>query len=392
MGSNEYILDLETEIAIWQSSRASDDSIKFDVGCHGRIEIIQMKGLAWSVEARRMPNCKDYIFNIIDVNPPESLLHLQAKLDLLLVALQRYVRSMLRVEELLDKLYACSCFLSRAENEKRWWTLVDAEIMGVACETAREATQEAAKAAAAILVELMQPLPFSPRAQDIIREEVCWATSFSGTEETWNIGVAQAAINGGNVLQWCKVRVLETESTFPSFELEVAVEDLLQGNDVVCKIGLVNSSALKVNVRLGEKISVVCSQEGVEPETSVGLRSLLPHMIRNYIETVPEGEDGAENVVERVLERVVGYLAFVPRVCEVCESHRIYEEDSWSSMRICSNICKARKYVCGASLPKLTWPTDHSHGLGRGEGNVRINPLSNTEAAREGLSTLILRD
>ena len=139
MGSNEYILDLETEIAIWQSSKASDDSIKFDVGC-GRIKIIQMKGLAWSVEARCMPNCKDYTFNIVDVNPHRSLLHFKDKLDLLLAALQRYVRSMFKVEELLVKLYACSCLLSRAENEKWWWILVDAEIMAVACETARKAT------------------------------------------------------------------------------------------------------------------------------------------------------------------------------------------------------------------------------------------------------------
>ncbi|GLJ46322.1 hypothetical protein SUGI_0976330 [Cryptomeria japonica] len=391
MAVSDYELELETQIAIWQSSRHDVDGLMKFISRHRHIEIhMRMRGLVWSIQVLLLPNTTDYIFNIIEVKQSESPLDfhlskataadLPSKFKPLIVALQMYIRSVFRVEELLDKLYTCSRFLSRAENDKRWWIIVDAEIMAVAFKTAREATQEAAEAAAAFLAELMECFP----RQNIITEEL-WATSFSA-KEIWN-GIAQAAVDEGDVLQWCKLQVLEMEKMIPCFEFEVAVQDFLQGNHEISRIGIVNSHALKVTVGLEDEIWVVCSQEGVETETSLGLSSLLPHLIRNYITTSlerNESEHGVYNIVEGLVKHVIGYLTFLPIVCVVCGSHRLLEVSFTST---CSNICEARKDMCRGALP-LTWTSD---GRWRREGCV-TNSLSNTEAAQKRLSTLLVTD
>ncbi|GLJ46314.1 hypothetical protein SUGI_0976210 [Cryptomeria japonica] len=389
MAGNDYELELETQIALWQSSRHVHGLVEF-IPRRRRFNIqMRMSGLLWSIEARPVPDTTDYNFNIMDVKRSKSpfplskatIADIPDKFKLLLVALKMYIRtSVFRVEKLLDKLYACSRLLSQAENDKRWWTIVDAEIMVVACKTAREATQEAAEAAAAFLAKLMECFP----RQNIITEEL-WAASFLA-EEIWN-GIAQATVDGGDVLQWCKIQVLELEKMIPCFEIEIAVQEFLQGNDVISRIGVVNSRALKVTVGLEDEIWVVCSQEGVETETSLGLSSLLPHLIRNYIASSlerNEGEHGVYKTVQGVLQHVVGYLTFLPRVCGLCGSHRLLEVSLTST---CSYLCEARKDMCRDSLP-LTWAGD---GLWRREGYVR-NSVRNTEAAHRGLSTLRVTD
>ncbi|GLJ46318.1 hypothetical protein SUGI_0976270 [Cryptomeria japonica] len=162
----------------------------------------------------------------------------------------------------------------------------------------------------------------------------------------------------------------------PFFEFEVAIQDFLHGNDVISRIGVVNSHPLKVTVGFEDEIWVVCSQEGVETETSYGLTSLLPELIRNYITTAlerNEGEDGVNNIGEGLTQRVVGYLTFLPRVCVFCGNHRLLEDSLTST---CSNICEARKNICRDSLP-LTWASDRQ---------------LNMEATQQGLSTLLLTD
>ncbi|GLJ46316.1 hypothetical protein SUGI_0976240 [Cryptomeria japonica] len=302
MAGNKCELEqLETQIAIWKSSRASLDApIEFIVR-RGHIEM-RMNGLVWSIEALPRPDTMDYNFSNIELKRSKSPLYLPFKFKLLLEALQTYIRSVLRMEDLLDKLYVCSCFLSWAENDKRCLIIVDAQIMAVACDTAREAIQQAAEAAAAFLAELMPC--FSQ--QNIITQEV-WATSFYATE-MWN-RIAQAAVDGGSVHQWCMFQVSGYEKIIPYFEFEVAIQDFLHGNDAISRIGVVNSHPLKVTVDFEDEFWVVCSQEGVETETSYGLRSLLPELIRNYITTaleINEGEDGVNNIVEGLAERVVG--------------------------------------------------------------------------------------
>ncbi|GLJ50961.1 hypothetical protein SUGI_1085340 [Cryptomeria japonica] len=328
-----------------------------------------MNGLVWSIEALPRANTLDYNFSNIELKRSKSPVYLPFKFKLLLEALQTYIRSVLRMEDLLDKLYVCFCFLSWAENDKRWLIIVDAQFMAVACDTAREAIQQAAEVAAAFLAKLMSC--FSQ--QNIITEEV-WATSFYATE-IWN-RIAQAAVDGGSVHQWCMFQVSGYEKIIPYFEFEVAIQDFLHGNDAISRIGVVNSHPLKVTVDFEDEFWVVCSQEGVETETSYGLRSLLPELIRNYITTaleINEGEDGVNNIVEGLAERVVGYLTFLPRVCIVCGNHRLLED---SLTGTCSYLCEARKDIFRDSLP-LTWTSDDQW---------------NMEAAQQRLSSLHLTD
>ncbi|GLJ46312.1 hypothetical protein SUGI_0976190 [Cryptomeria japonica] len=336
MAGNNREDELEYQIVEWQSSRRVDCLMESRPK-RGRNHL-QMSGLAWLIEVLPLLNTMGYTFNIIEVKRSKSLLHLSkptapallAKFNLLLVALQTYIRSVFRVEELLDKLYACSRLLSRAENDKRWRVIIDAEIMAVACKTAREATQEAAKAGATLMTD-----------------ELC-------ATERWN-GIT-GAVAEGFVLQWCKLQFLE-ERMIPCFEFEVAVQDFLQGNDAI------SSHALKVTVDLDDNISVICSQDGVETETSAVL-GLLTYLIRNYIMAALQrdgGKHGTNNIVQGLLQHVVWY------------------------------ICEARKDMSLAwmdDLP-LAWT---GADLWRREGYVG-NSLSNTEAAHEqDLSTLLLTD
>ncbi|GLJ46310.1 hypothetical protein SUGI_0976170 [Cryptomeria japonica] len=328
MAGNNCEDELDYHIVEWKSFTNVDCQMESRPKCG--LNHLRMSGLVWLIEILPLLNTMDYTFNIIEVKRSKSPLHLSkptapdllAKFNLLLVELQTYIRSVFRVEELLDKLYACSCLLSMAENNKGWWIIVDAEIIAVACKTAREA----AKAAAAL-----------------ITDELC-------ATERWN-GIA-GAVAGGFVLQWCKLQFLE-ERMIPCFEFEVAVQDFLQGNDVI------SSHALKVTVYLEDDISVICSQEGVETETSSVL-GLLRYLIRNYIMAAlerNEGEHGTNNIVQGLLQHVVWY------------------------------IFEARKGISLDDLA-LTWA---SGDLWRREGYVR-NSLSNTEVSHQELSNLLLTD
>ncbi|GLJ46317.1 hypothetical protein SUGI_0976260 [Cryptomeria japonica] len=138
MAGNQCELELRTQIALWQSSRPIQRLIEFVVR-GGHIQM-RMNGLEWSIEAL-----------------PLLIYHSNSSFCL---------------------------WGSRRTS--------DAQIMAVACDTAREAIQQAVEAAAAFFAELMAC--FSQ--QNIITEEV-WATSFYATE-IWNL-IAQAAVDGGNV-------------------------------------------------------------------------------------------------------------------------------------------------------------------------------------------------
>ncbi|GLJ11667.1 hypothetical protein SUGI_0174060 [Cryptomeria japonica] len=78
--------------------------------------------------------------------------------------------------------------------------------------------------------------------------------------------IVQAVMDGGDMLQWCKLQVLEMEKMIPCFEFNVAIQDLLQGKDVISRIGIVNSQALKVTVGLEDEIWVLSQIGKMEVE------------------------------------------------------------------------------------------------------------------------------
>ncbi|GLJ46319.1 hypothetical protein SUGI_0976280 [Cryptomeria japonica] len=318
-----------------------------------------MRGLVWSIQALALQSPTEYSFNIMDVKrwetPEAAAPNLPAKFELLLAGYKASMKSVFRVDEALDKLYAFSHLFSLAQNNGRWLIVVDAQIIARACEGAKEALYQAAEAAAAILVDQFE----SPVLIRVQQSESCersgwwidkwrvadelWATSFF-PRDSWKCRMREfqsKAVEGGNIIQWCSVRLFDEPN--PNFQFEVAVQEFLDGDDVLLRIGLASDRALTVRVFLTESVSVVCSQEGVETGPSLALGYLLPETVKEYIRSAlrrKEVEVSDKNVVQGLLRHLIRYLAFLGKICVICGDDRLSDVPRSSS---CSNLCKATK-------------------------------------------------
>ncbi|GLJ24447.1 hypothetical protein SUGI_0466840 [Cryptomeria japonica] len=324
-----------------------------------------MSGLLWSIEALPLQRPREYNFNIMTVKRSRTPLSLSeaaapdlpAKFKLLLVGFEASMRSVCRAEEALDKLYAFSRLFFQAEEDNRWWIVLDAEIMETACNGAREAIYQAAQVAAGFLVDQIDDSPVFRGGQESKRSErsgwwidkwtvadELWATASFFPTENWNAMmrfIQARAVERGNVVQWCKVQVFDKPN--PYFQFEVAVQEFLEAEDALLRIGVANDRALMVEVFLTESVEVLCSQQGVEPQTSLGLAYLLPGVVRDYIRTAlarNEARLSYDNVVEGLLQHMIRYLTFLRGLCVICGSNRLLEVPLTST---CSNICKATK-------------------------------------------------
>ncbi|KAH9328328.1 hypothetical protein KI387_000436 [Taxus chinensis] len=408
MAFYDYELELQSEIVSWKCSRHADCLMNF-IPKPRHIKL-GMSGLVWSIQALPRLETTGYTFNIMQVKKSRSPLtlcedstapDLPAKFKLLFLGFQISISSVFRAEEALDELYAFSLLFSRAQQDKRWWIIADAEVAATACETTKEAIHHAAQAAASFLVESSEP-PRSENRQKstagcwrsgwwiegwTVRDEL-WAGSFYDQKGLNDMKQFQStAVEEGNVLQWCSVQVSQTPN--PSFEFEVAVEDFSGGDDVLLRIGVANDRALKVRVFLTENVKVECSQEGVKTATSLGLGYLLPDLARDYIKDSLNGDvDTSNNIVQRLLQLVVGYLAFLGKVCVVCGKDRLLDVPLTSC---CSNICKARKQGYDAAITS----SHLSNFKISGEGSVERREqylrklYSNSKAGRAGLGVLL---
>ncbi|GLJ24449.1 hypothetical protein SUGI_0466860 [Cryptomeria japonica] len=385
----DYELDLQSEIVCWKCSRYADCLIKFIP--KPRHLKLGMSGLLWSIEALPLQRTREYSFNIMTVKRSRTPLSLSeaaapdlpAKFKLLLVGFEVSMKSVCRAVEALDKLYAFSRLFLRAYEDNRWRIILDAEIMATACNDAREAIYQAAQAAAGFLVDQIDDSPVFRGSQESKRRErsgwwidkwtvadELWATTSFFPPDNWNamIRLIQArAVERGNVVQWCKVQLFDKPN--PYFHFEVAVEEFLEGDDALLRIGVANDRALMVEVFLTEAVDVFCFQEGVKPQTSLGLTYLLPGVVRDYIRSAlaqNEAKLTSNNVVEGLLQHLIRYLTFLRGLCVICGSNRCLEVPLTSA---CSNICKARKKGYEAAI--AGWRISEAATTARREQFVR---------------------
>ncbi|GLJ24450.1 hypothetical protein SUGI_0466870 [Cryptomeria japonica] len=358
----DYELDLQSEIVCWKCSRYADCLMRF-VRKPRHLKL-GMSGLLWSIEALPLQRPTEYSFNIMKVNRSRTLLSLSeaaapdlpAKFKLFLVGFEASMKSVCRAEEALDKLYAFSRLFLQAHEDNRWWIVLDAKVMATACNDAREAIYQAAQVAAGFLVDQIEnSAVFRGGEESKSRErsgwwidkwtvaDELWANSFF-LPENWNVMmrlIQSKAVERGNVVQWCKVQVFDKPN--PYFQFEVAVEEYLEGDDALLRIGVANDRALTVQVFLTESVEVLCSQVGIEPQTSLGLAYLLPSVVRDYTRAAlaqNEAKPSSNNVVQGLLLHLIRYLAFLRGLCVICGSNRLLEVPQSST---CSNICRARK-------------------------------------------------
>ncbi|GLJ46320.1 hypothetical protein SUGI_0976290 [Cryptomeria japonica] len=386
MELDDYELNLQTEIVRWKCSRYADCNMKFIR--KPRHMKLGMKGLVWSIQALKLQSPTEYAFNIMEVKrwetPEAAAPNLPAKFELLLAGYKASMKSVRRVDEALDKLYAFSHLFSLAQKDGRWWIVVDAQIIARACEYAKEALYQAAEAAAAILVDQVKsPVLIRGQPKEVLYQaaeaasailvdqvkslvlmggqqskscersgwwidrwtvaDELWATSFFPRDNwKWRMREFQAkGVEGGNVFQWCTVRVFYEPN--PNFQFEVAVQEFLDGDDVLLRIGVANDRPLTVRVFLTESVKVVCSQEGLETGTSLGLGYLLPETVREYIRSAlrrKEAEVSDKNVVQGLLGHLIRYLTFLGKICVICGRDRLVEVPQSST---CRDICKATK-------------------------------------------------
>ncbi|GLJ46326.1 hypothetical protein SUGI_0976370 [Cryptomeria japonica] len=412
MELDDYELNLQTEIVKWNESRNVECLMDFIR--EPRHVKLGMEGLLWSIQALPLQSPSEYSFNIMEVKRSEAPLslseaaapNLPAKFGIMLAGYKASMKSVCRVDEALDKLYAFSRSFSLAERDRRWGIVLDAEITARACEYAKEALYQAAQAAAAILVDQFE-YPFlvggrqSERCErsgwwidDWTVADELWATSFF-PRDNWKCRMREfqaKAVEGGNVFQWCTVRVFEEPSR--NFLFEVAVQEFLDGDDVLLRIGMANDRALTVRVFLTESVKVVCSQEGLETGTSLGLGYLLPEMVRKYIRSAleqKEGELSNKNVVQGLLGHVTRYLAFLGKICVICGYDRLSDVPRSSG---CSNICKATKQRYEDATAKKSLPDQkisEEARTGRREQYVKKLYRNSTEG-RRGLGILVNRE
>ncbi|GLJ24451.1 hypothetical protein SUGI_0466890 [Cryptomeria japonica] len=324
----DYESDLQSEIVCWKCSRYADCLMKFIR--KPRHLKLGMSGLLWSIEALPLQRTREYSFNIMTVKRSRTPLSLSeapapdlpAKFKILLLGFEASMKCVCRAEEALDKLYAFSRLFLQAHEDNRWWIVLDAKIMATACNDAREAIYQAAQVAAGFLVDQIENSPVLRGGEEsksrersgwwidkwTVADEL-WATTSFFLAENWNAMmrlIQSKAVERGNVVQWCKVQVFDKSN--PCFQFEVAVEEFLEGDDVLLRIGVANDRALIVQVFLTEAVEVLCSQEGVEPQTSLGLAYLLPGVVRDYIRAAMarnEAKLSSNNVVEGLLQHLI---------------------------------------------------------------------------------------
>eukprot|EP01018_Ginkgo_biloba_P018072 Gb_20419 [translate_table: standard] len=389
----DYELELQSDFVRWRCSHDHDSSLDF-IPKPRHIQIGMAGRLVWSIQVLPLPlplpsldrsNARVsidriYAFNIMDVacaQPDESLRH---KFKLLLEGHRRSLRGVyLTLEEALDKFYRLSILFMRTRDDedpatsKRWWMIVDAEITTVLCQTAKTAMEEAGKAAARVLMDCwklteqgffapkklakksdQESFPVEKLAKNSEEEwfhggsiegwsvaDELWATSFSQQSDDvkCRLNFLSRAVEEGNVLQWCSVKVAPLPSL--SFECEIALQDFMREDEVVLRIGVANHQPLRVRVCLTENVEVTCSQNGIEPQTSLGLGYLLPNLVKDRIVAALKRYGGYDrNVVGEVLEGVVRYLVFLARRCVVCGNCRLLDVPPTSA---CESLCRARK-------------------------------------------------
>ncbi|GLJ46313.1 hypothetical protein SUGI_0976200 [Cryptomeria japonica] len=408
MELDDYELNLQTEIVYWKEARNIECLMEFIR--KPRNMKLGMRGLVWSIQALALQTPSEYSFNIMDVKRSETPLslseaaapNLPEKFELLLVGYKASMESVCRVQEALDKLYAFSHLFSLAQKDGRWWIVVDAKIIARTCECAKEALYQAAEATAAILVDQYKsPIIIEGQQSESCGRSGWWIDKWRVADELWATGffprdswkymmrlIQADAVEKGNVVQWCTVRIFDEPN--PNFQFEVAVNEFLDGDDVLLRIGLANDRTLMVRVFLTEAVEVICSQEGLETRTSLGLAYLLPDVVKDYIRSAlrqNQDEVGKMNVVQGLLQHLIRYLAFLGQICVICGNKRpLYVP--WSS--ICSNICKARKQrykdAIAAFLPDLKISEDAR--LTRREQYVR-NLYTNSKEGHTELGILL---
>ncbi|GLJ46323.1 hypothetical protein SUGI_0976340 [Cryptomeria japonica] len=406
---------LQLEIINWECTRSAKCVVDFD-GNPGHMKL-GMRGLLWSIQTLELQNPGEYSFNIMEVKRSETPLslseaaapNLPAKFDILLADYKASMQSVRRADEALDKLYAFVCLFSLAEKDKRWRIIVDAEITAMACKCAKEAIYQAAQAMAAILVDQLEsPVLIGGQQSENCKRSGWWIDNWTVADELWATGFfppdswkcmlrqfQAKALERGNVVQWCtvenfKAKAVEEGSAVPYFTFEVALQEFLDGDDVLLRIGMANDRALTVRVFLTQGLEVVCSQEGVETRTSLGLAYLLPKVAKDYIKSSlerNEAELSNDNVVQGLLQQLIRHLAFLGTICVICGKDRLGDVPLSST---CPGICDATnqsyKDVIAACVRDRK--ISEEARAGRREQYVK-NLYTNSTEGRRGLGTLL---